>query len=601
MKKTFTLFIGIVLSVTILNAQEEAPPKAFSYKAVIIGSNGLPAANDDISLQISILQNSLEGNVVYSETFQKTTNEFGQIDVEIGRGTPGSGTFSEIKWGDDKYYLRTEVKLEGSTPWQLVSETQLLSVPYALYAGEARNGFVSKYTEGEARPVLHEDGNVSLGPTINPYWDTWFKLNVNGPLNITTGDKSWGADVILNAMNKGGNMFSVSSVGSMAPCPGSFWITTVDPVGKLNYNGSIVMKYNGNVGINTLNPTAKLDVNGGVRISPGLATYGSGIGLDAGSLQGGKLYGIFSLGGDASEGQGNFLIRKVSDNDWSSTFLMTPDGKVGIGLGQGNPAYKLDVAGDINFTGGLFKEGKPFTVDYANLTNKPDLSVYANNAYVNELESRIAELEKMLQSNGLTVKDGDGNTYSTVTIGSQTWITENLKTTKYINGDLIPNVTIGSDWDKLTTGAFCWYNNDVTYKDTYGPLYNGYTVTDNRKICPTGWHVPTLNDWSILFSLYNGSNLAGGKLKESGTAHWQSPNTGATNVSGFTALPGGAQIPKNDPSRFQNIGRVGYWWSSSEVGTNLRGILMEYFSAEARVLQQVSKGYGYSVRCVRDF
>jgi uncharacterized protein (TIGR02145 family) len=597
MKKTFTLLIGIVLSVMILNAQEEAPPQALSYKAIIRKSNGQLLINKTVNFRISILKGSKDGNTVYSETFQPTTNEFGQIDIEIGRGTPEPGPWPEIKLGDDEYFLKTEVDVEGGTNFQLLSVTQLLSVPYALYAGEAKNGFVSEYTEGDPRPVLHEDGNVSLGPTITPYWDTWFRLNVNGPLNITTGDKSWGADVILNAMNKGGNMFAVSSVGSMAPCPGSFWITTVDPVGKLNYNGSIVMKYNGNVGINTLNPTSKLDVNGTVIIEPGGQDYGALLALNSKPAAGGKMYIIGSTAGPASEGQGKFLIRT---EDWSSIFLMDSDGNIGIDLGkEGTPKYKLDVAGDINFTGGLFKEGQPFSGDYANLTNKPDLSVYATNVYVNVLESRITELENLLKNNGLILKDADGNTYNAVTIGSQTWMKENLKTTKYNNGDPIPNITVASEWIKLTTGAYCWYNNDaVTYENPYGKLYNSYAMTDDRKICPTGWHVPKLSEWFTLFNFLGGTEVAGGKLKEAGTIHWLSPNTGATNESGFTALPGGRRLPDGS---FTLINFLGTHWSSTSANSKLYNVVDLFAEQQIVIVPAFQKVYGASVRCIRDF
>jgi uncharacterized protein (TIGR02145 family) len=138
-----------------------------------------------------------------------------------------------------------------------------------------------------------------------------------------------------------------------------------------------------------------------------------------------------------------------------------------------------------------------------------------------------------------TVTDIDGNIYHTVTIGTQVWMVENLKTTKYRNGDPIPNVT-GNAWAALTTGAYCWYNNDAaTYKATYGALYNWYAVADSRNIAPTGWHVPTDAEWTTLTTFLGGESVAGGKLKETGTNHWTSPNTGATNETGFTALPGG--------------------------------------------------------------
>jgi hypothetical protein len=182
MKKIFTLLFGIFFSITILNAQKpEPPPQAFSYKAIIY-KNGLPVISHIVGLRISILQNIIEGTSVYTEAFQPITNDFGQIDIEIGKGTPESGTFSEIKWGADKYFLKTEVDADGGEEYQPLSVTQLLSVPYALYAGEAKNGFASEYTEGDVRPVLYKDGNVSLGlGKGNPA----YKLDVAGDINFT--------------------------------------------------------------------------------------------------------------------------------------------------------------------------------------------------------------------------------------------------------------------------------------------------------------------------------------------------------------------------------------------------------------------------------
>jgi uncharacterized protein (TIGR02145 family) len=254
------------------------------------------------------------------------------------------------------------------------------------------------------------------------------------------------------------------------------------------------------------------------------------------------------------------------------------------------------VAGDINFSGGLFKEGKAFSGDYNNLTNRPDLSVYVTNAYVSKLESRITELENMLKSNGLIVKDADGNTYNTVKIGSQTWITENLKTTKYNNGDPIPNITVASEWSKLTIGAYCWYNNDAeTYKN-YGPLYNWFAVNDSRKLCPTGWHVPNINEWSTLIYYVGGTNVAGVKLKEAGTIHWQSPNNGATNEIGFTALPGGRAF-----DGFRYIGEIGFWWSSTSSGSkSARAIPLFSNNSTVDLNSNGSNQMGFSVRCVRD-
>lgn len=164
-----------------------------------------------------------------------------------------------------------------------------------------------------------------------------------------------------------------------------------------------------------------------------------------------------------------------------------------------------------------------------------------------------------------TVNDIDGNVYKTVTIGNQIWMAANLKTTKYNDGKAIPLVTDNAAWTNrdsiaLTTPAYYWYDNDSTTKQTYGALYNGYTVKTG-KLCPIGWHVPDDAEWSKLTTYLGGEEVAGGKLKETGTDHWQSPNKGATNESGFTALPGGYRT-MNGKFFYANGGSG--WWSSTK-------------------------------------
>jgi len=204
----------------------------------------------------------------------------------------------------------------------------------------------------------------------------------------------------------------------------------------------------------------------------------------------------------------------------------------------------------------------------------------------------------------LTVTDVDGNTYSTVTIGTQVWMAENLKVTKYNDGTAISNVTNNTTWAYLTTGAYCWYNNDATtYKSTYGALYNWYTA-NTGKLCPSGWHVPAEEEWTVLGTYLGGTysagspNTVGGKLKETGTNHWFSPNTGATNESGFTALPGGY---RSNSGAYGNLGLSGDWWSSS---MNQYGAIIDhgmYYNQSNLTYGNYGKTEGYSVRCLRDF
>jgi uncharacterized protein (TIGR02145 family) len=196
-----------------------------------------------------------------------------------------------------------------------------------------------------------------------------------------------------------------------------------------------------------------------------------------------------------------------------------------------------------------------------------------------------------------TVTDIDGNVYRTVRIGSQEWMAENLKTTSYRNGDAIANVSDNNSWFNLTTGAYCNYNNDENYVATYGRFYNWYAVNDGRNLAPAGWHVSTDADWAALITYLGGEAVAGGYLKEAGTTHWSSPNTGATNESGFTALPGGYRNP-DGPSN--HIGNIGFWWTATVDNTNKAWRLtMRYFDIAVERNSYYMMG-GMSVRCVKD-
>ena len=196
-----------------------------------------------------------------------------------------------------------------------------------------------------------------------------------------------------------------------------------------------------------------------------------------------------------------------------------------------------------------------------------------------------------------TLKDIEGNKYKTVTIGTHEWMAENLKTSKFNDGIEIPIVTDNDTWAKLETPAISWYNNDPAQnKNTYGALYNWYAVNSN-KLCPSGWHVPTEADWTTLTALLEGSNDAGGMLKEAGTKHWRIPNTDATNETGFTALPGGYRSVKGV---FNYIGISGYWWSSTAYNESNILFWNLRFRSGTVYRYRSEKFCGFSVRCVRD-
>jgi uncharacterized protein (TIGR02145 family) len=195
------------------------------------------------------------------------------------------------------------------------------------------------------------------------------------------------------------------------------------------------------------------------------------------------------------------------------------------------------------------------------------------------------------------VTDIDGNVYQTVTICNKTWTKTNLNVSKYRNGDVIPQVTDPTAWVNLTTGAWCYYANTSSNGTTYGKLYNWYAVNDPRGLSPLGYHIPTDAEWTSLINCLGGEAVAGGKMKEAGTTHWTSPNTGATNESGFTGLPGGCH---RNIGTFINIGNIGFWWSSSEATTASAWYRSLDYDDGGAYRSVYDKTYGYSVRCVRD-
>lgn len=218
-------------------------------------------------------------------------------------------------------------------------------------------------------------------------------------------------------------------------------------------------------------------------------------------------------------------------------------------------------------------------------------------AFTTELEDRDSGLPYG------TVTDIDGNIYNAIKIGEQIWMAENLKTTKYNDGGIIPNRSDDTTWEQTESGAYCWYENDEnTYKNTYGALYNWYAVK-TAKLCPAGWHVPSKEEWMLLASYLGGSDLAGGKLKEAGTTHWESPNQGAINVTGFTALPGGVRDSGGGwGTYFFQIGTYGFFWSSTPPsGDTHNNISLAHDSGTLSFATLWSVGNpGISVRCLKD-
>jgi uncharacterized protein (TIGR02145 family) len=195
------------------------------------------------------------------------------------------------------------------------------------------------------------------------------------------------------------------------------------------------------------------------------------------------------------------------------------------------------------------------------------------------------------------VVDIDGNQYDTITIGTQTWMVENLKTTHYKNGNPIPNISERPEWNNLSTGAYCDYNNDAETGNTNGHLYNWYAINDPAGLCPTGWHIATDSEWTVLINYLGHDSIAGGAMKTAGTTQWKIPNAWATNSSGFAAIPAGY---RHANGAFYKIYENSYFWSSTE--TFSYSACGRYLSYNTAGIDRfiANKQSGFSCRCIKN-
>lgn len=419
MKKLIILiFVGLLSKLTFSQA-----PQKFSYQAVVRNSANQLIVNQAIGVKISLLQGNSTGVIVYSETHAPTTNNNGGISIEIGGGNVLNGTFNSINWGNGPYFIQTETDVEGGTNYTITSTTQLLSVPYALFAANAGSSI-----PGPAGP------QGATGPA--------------GPQGATGPQGPAGPQGLTGAQGPTGPQGA----------PGSSITFSVSTTGDTLY-----------------------------------------------------------LGG--------------------SQYLIIP------GISNANP-------------NGI----------------------------------------------GQTITDIQGNSYAIVTIGNQTWMAENLRSTSYCNGDPIPQISNVDNWNTATTAGYTVYNSSTENDSIFGKLYNWFAMSDPRNICPCGWHVPTDAEFTELTDLLGTEGSAGGKMKspgvlQSGTGLWDTDNFGATNESGFSAIPGGGRA---SGGQYFNLYQSAWFGVGDQINATSfwRRVLNNFSSGVTR--DSVNKKTGCSVRCIQD-
>jgi uncharacterized protein (TIGR02145 family) len=557
--KKFILSSLVAICIYLIsNAQ---PPQAFNYQTVVM-DNGNPVANTTVSFRISILKNNQNGNAVYIETQSPTTNEFGLVNLQIGNGTIVSGKMDSISWGTDKYYIKTEIDITGSTNYVFMGTSQLLSVPYALYAGKSGNPLGGDNIEAMTEAERNLISNPPQGMAV---------------FNITTGCLNYYKNTTWSEVCGSSTFAQPVASSNGAVCEGKTLKLFSTTVTGASYKWTGPNNFISNVQ-NPSIPNVTLDAAGTYTVT---AYNGNNYRSNS------TIVTIKYLASIANAGPDQLNVSGVTT---------TLAGNVPV-IGNGIWSLVSGIAGQISspqnpsstFTG---RSGSTYTLRWS-ISNDCDTTT-------DDVIISFAPIQFYCSNNLLDTRDNQY--YGTVQIGTQCWMKQNLNIGTRIN-------LTSSQTDNGIIEKYC-YNNIDNNCTTVGGLYQWnemmqyFSSVGSQGICPIGWHIPSDADWFTLENFvdptitnpqatgYLGTDC-GSKLKEAGTAHWTSPNTGATNSSGFTALPGGVSYP----TAFYEMNGSAYFWSSDPGSRSCRALA---YSSPKIYNASLGADKGNSVRCVKD-
>jgi uncharacterized protein (TIGR02145 family) len=627
-------------------------PQKINFQSVLRNTTGEVVSNSSVSLRISILSGTITGTSIYSETHTKTTDAGGLMSLQIGSGTVLSGVFGDINWGSSAHFIKLEADFSGGSNFVVLGTQELMSVPYALYASKTDTSALNLTSRLATK--LNATDTVSLSNRINANANTnsgssdtsllnltnrfSTKLNVTdttilsnridtkAPINNPTFTGTVGG--ISKTMVGLGNVDNTSDAGKPISTATQTALDLKAPINNPTFTGTVGGISKTMVGLGNVDNTS----DAGKPISSATQTAldlkapinnptftGTVAGIDKTMVGLPNVDNTTDANKPISSATQTALNNKLNETDTAtmlSTYLRKTDtaslserintklnsSVIDLGNQTGNIIYWDNNLGKFR----ILAPGTAGQVLKMSSSGIPEWGTVATTSV------------PAFSPCGTTISDIDGNSYNTVLIGAQCWTKENLRVRRYNNGtSILFDATGGSGgssttWQNLTIGAHTIYANDSTATPSnltkYGYLYNWYAAkgiyttgniasTDTLNICPSGWHVPTDADWTTLTIELGGESVAGGKMKSIGTSFWNSPNQGAMNESGFSALPGGFRF--ND-GYFDAISNIAFFWSASEHDSDeaWRRSLNAISGSVSRAND--SKTFGASVRCLRD-
>ena len=605
------LIIMSLLIIPILGISQAS--QRINFQSILRNTTGEVVSNKAVSLRISILSDSITGPAVYAETHARTTDAGGLMSLQIGSGTAPGRDFATINWGNSVHFIKLEVDFSGGNNYVLLGTQELMSVPYALYASKTDTGVLNLTTRLATKLNVTDTSLLNLTSRFST------KLNSSDfPAGSDTGNIMYfnGSTWVILPPGDEGHSLKMSSgspvwgsvptntVGGATSAPTLMVNTGLTPITHSTTNATGIGTATGLPSGVTASWSANRITISGTPSSSGTFSYNIPLSGGCGCV---NATGTITVTAPCATGAAS-TTPTVTLNKALMPITHTTTSATGIGSATGLPSG-VSAAWVSNV---IIIIGTPSASGNFNYT------IPLTGTGCTSLNATGTITVVTACGSVTSVSDIDGNPYSTVSIGNQCWTKENLRVRRYNDnteikfdksGGTAGNLS-GQTWSGLTYGAHTLYEYDSTGGNSsilhaFGYLYNWYAAkgiatagsTVYKNICPTGWHVPTDSAWTTLTTYLVGESVAGGKMKLSGTDIWASPNTFATDESGFSALPGGYRL---DDGSFDNIRYYAFFWSATE--SNNRGWIrsLYYFDGNVNRNDIFIKSFGASVRCLMD-